>query len=67
MFLLFTSQTTGGLYFWSAKLAGPKYGPFASWITGWFNLLGQVAVTAGKALPTIILRFALEGVQLKAH
>jgi hypothetical protein len=42
-------QTTGGLYFWSAKLAGPRFGPFASWITGCFNLLGQVAVTAGKA------------------
>lgn len=27
--------TSGALYFWSAKLAGPKYGPIASWVTGW--------------------------------
>lgn len=38
--------TAGGLYYWSAKLA--KANPAAwSWFTGWFNLLGQVAVTAG--------------------
>ncbi|KAJ3213058.1 hypothetical protein HK099_007608, partial [Clydaea vesicula] len=42
-----TYPTTGGLYWWSAKLGGKKYGPFWSWVTGWFNLLGQVAVTAG--------------------
>ncbi|RKP06509.1 APC amino acid permease [Thamnocephalis sphaerospora] len=39
--------TSGGLYFWSARLAGPRWGPLASWITGWFNLLGQFACTAG--------------------
>ncbi|MGH9292939.1 MAG: amino acid permease [Acidimicrobiales bacterium] len=38
--------TAGGLYYWSAKLA-KKNGPAWSWFTGWFNLLGQVAVTAG--------------------
>jgi amino acid permease (GABA permease) len=38
--------TAGGLYYWSAKLAKNK-GPAWSWFTGWFNLLGQVAVTAG--------------------
>ncbi|PIN23707.1 hypothetical protein CDL12_03571 [Handroanthus impetiginosus] len=27
--------TSGGLYFWSARLCGNKWGPFASWITGW--------------------------------
>ncbi|KAI3453073.1 hypothetical protein Pfo_009736 [Paulownia fortunei] len=37
--------TSGGLYYWSAKLAGPKWAPFASWITGWFNIVGQWAVT----------------------
>ncbi|KAI9596885.1 amino acid permease-domain-containing protein [Syncephalis fuscata] len=39
--------TSGGLYFWSARLAGPRWGPFVSWMTGWFNLLGQIACTAG--------------------
>jgi amino acid transporter len=28
--------TSGGLYFWSSQLSGPKWGPFASWITGWY-------------------------------
>ncbi|HEY3004398.1 MAG TPA: amino acid permease, partial [Kribbellaceae bacterium] len=38
--------TAGGLYYWSAKLAG-RNAPAWSWFTGWFNFLGQVAVTAG--------------------
>jgi amino acid permease (GABA permease) len=38
--------TAGGLYYWSAKLA-PRNPAAWSWFTGWFNFLGQVAVTAG--------------------
>jgi amino acid permease (GABA permease) len=38
--------TAGGLYFWSAKLSKNNPGAW-SWFTGWFNLLGQVAITAG--------------------
>ena len=38
--------TAGGLYYWSAKLA-KKNAAAWSWFTGWFNFLGQVAVTAG--------------------
>jgi amino acid permease (GABA permease) len=38
--------TAGGLYYWSAKLA-PRNAAAWSWFTGWFNFLGQVAVTAG--------------------
>jgi amino acid permease (GABA permease) len=38
--------TAGGLYYWSAKLA-KNNGAAWSWFTGWFNLLGQIAVTAG--------------------
>ncbi len=34
--------TAGGIYFWSSKLGGPAWG----WFTGWFNLIGLVAVTA---------------------
>ncbi|KAE9450966.1 hypothetical protein C3L33_17122, partial [Rhododendron williamsianum] len=37
--------TSGGLYYWSAMLAGPDWAPFASWLTGWFNIVGQWAVT----------------------
>lgn len=39
--------TSGGPYFWAALLAPPRWSPFAAWLTGWFNLLGQVAVTTG--------------------
>ncbi|CAM8886040.1 unnamed protein product [Rhodiola kirilowii] len=28
--------TSGGLYFWSAKLCGNRWGPLASWLTGWY-------------------------------
>jgi amino acid permease (GABA permease) len=38
--------TAGGLYYWAAKIA-PRNGAAWSWFTGWFNFLGQVAVTAG--------------------
>ena len=38
--------TAGGLYYWSAKLAS-RNGAAWAWFTGWFNFLGQVAVTAG--------------------
>jgi amino acid permease (GABA permease) len=38
--------TAGGLYYWAAKLAR-RGAPAWSWFTGWFNFLGQVAVTAG--------------------
>src|SRR5438093_2498243 len=37
-----TYPTAGGLYFWSSKLGSPGWG----WFTGWFNLVGQIAVTA---------------------
>jgi amino acid transporter len=47
--------TAGALYFWASKLGGPAWG----WFTGWFNLLGQIAVTAaisyGAALFTASL------------
>jgi amino acid permease (GABA permease) len=38
--------TAGGLYYWAAKLS-PRHGPVWSWFTGYFNFLGQVAITAG--------------------
>ncbi|KAF9267048.1 APC amino acid permease [Marasmius fiardii PR-910] len=39
--------TSGGPYFWAAMLSNPEDAALTSWITGWFNLLGQVAVTTG--------------------
>jgi amino acid permease (GABA permease) len=38
--------TAGGLYFWAAQLARANVAAWA-WFTGWFNVLGEVAVTAG--------------------
>ncbi|KAI0818650.1 amino acid/polyamine transporter I [Irpex lacteus] len=36
--------TSAGLYYFSAKLAPPKYAALASWITGWANVTGQVTL-----------------------
>lgn len=35
--------TSGGLYYTVSRLAPNKYVPSLSWVTGWLNLLGQVA------------------------
>ena len=42
-----TYPTSGGLYYWAARMAGPKTAPVWSWYTGWFNLIGQFGITAG--------------------
>ena len=34
--------TAGGLYYWASRLGSPAWG----WFTGWFNLIGQISVTA---------------------
>jgi len=34
--------TAGGIYWWASKLGGPGWG----WFTGWFNLLGLIAILA---------------------
>ena len=34
--------TAGALYYWASRLGSPAWG----WFTGWFNLVGQIAVTA---------------------
>jgi amino acid transporter len=40
--------TCGGLYYTVSRLAPPKWVPSISWITGWINLLGQVAGIASS-------------------
>lgn len=35
--------TAGGIYYWAFRLGKPVHG----WLTGWLNLVGQFAVTAG--------------------
>ena len=34
--------TAGGIYWWAGSLGGPVW----AWFTGWFNLIGLVAVVA---------------------
>jgi amino acid transporter len=54
--------TAGGIYWWAAKLGGPVWG----WFTGWFNLLGLIAITAsvdyfaGQFLSTIFGLYQLD-------
>ena len=36
-------QTTGSLYFWAAHLAGPVWGPLASWCCAWLEAIGLIA------------------------
>ncbi|CAG8183381.1 unnamed protein product [Penicillium nalgiovense] len=49
--------TSGGLYYAAAVLAPPGYGPFAAWITGWSNWIGQItaAPSVGYSLSAMIL------------
>src|ERR1700754_10067 len=47
--------TAGALYFWASKLGGPGWG----WFTGWFNLVGQIAVTAAIDYGAAIFTTAL--------
>ncbi|KAJ6160575.1 hypothetical protein N7470_003971 [Penicillium chermesinum] len=37
--------TAGGVYYWSAMLATPKYAPVMSFIDGWLTLVGNWTVT----------------------
>src|SRR5437762_11130712 len=63
-----TYPTAGGLYFWSSKLGSPAWG----WFTGWFNLIGQIAVTAaidyGAAIfTTSLLNLWFSGIPNTRH
>ncbi|KIW08732.1 uncharacterized protein PV09_00673 [Verruconis gallopava] len=39
--------TAGGIYFWSYRLGGEKWGPFLAWMTAWWNWAGWVCVVPG--------------------
>lgn len=39
--------TSGGPYHWAALLSRPSHSAFAAYLTGFYNLLGQAAVTSG--------------------
>jgi amino acid permease len=47
--------TSGGLYYWSARLSGNRWAPFASWITGWYaNYRSQSSRHASRS---IVIRY----------
>jgi len=35
--------TAGGLYYWAYRLGGTRW----AWVTAWFNMIGQITITAG--------------------
>ena len=43
--LVSSYPTSGGIYWWASKLGGPR----AGFYTGWLNMIGLIAVTAGVA------------------
>ncbi len=61
--------TAGGLYFWAGRLARTNKRVWA-WYVGWFNFLGEVAVTAaidyGAAVTWMALLGLVFGIQVTA-
>jgi len=61
--------TAGGLYFWAGRLARKNKRVWA-WYVGWFNFLGEVAVTAaidyGAAVTWMALLSLVTGVEVTA-
>ncbi|CAN1132727.1 Amino-acid permease BAT1 homolog [Linum perenne] len=47
--------TTGSLYFWAAHLAGPKWGPFASWCCAWLETIGLVAGIGTQVIGGLVI------------
>lgn len=41
--------TTGGIYYWSYKLGGPRHGALLAWLTGIYNLCGWLTIIPGQA------------------
>lgn len=59
--------TAGGLYFWAGRLAKKNKRQWA-WFVGWFNFLGEIAVTAaidyGAAATTMAFANLMWGVEV---
>ncbi|WEK60225.1 MAG: amino acid permease [Candidatus Microbacterium colombiense] len=62
--------TAGGLYFWAGRLAKKNKRQWA-WFVGWFNFLGEVAVTAaidyGAAATMMAFANLMWGVEVNAY
>ncbi|ONM42268.1 Amino-acid permease BAT1 [Zea mays] len=46
--------TSGGLYYWSARLSGRRWAPFASWITGWYGT-ASIDFSLAQLIQVIVL------------
>jgi len=44
--------TAGGIYYWSAYLGGPEWGPFLGWTTAWWNWAGWAVVVPATQVST---------------
>jgi len=60
--------TAGAIYYWSSKLGSPAWG----WFSGWFNLIGQIAVTAAidygaATFWTALLNLWFPGISTTTH
>jgi amino acid transporter len=55
--------TSGGLYYASAVLAPPGWGPFAAWITGWSNWLTQITAAPSVNYGTAAMILAAASIQ----
>ncbi|KAK3686287.1 GABA/polyamine transporter [Vermiconidia calcicola] len=55
--------TSGGLYYAAAVLAPPGWGPFAAWITGWSNWIGQVTAAPSVNYGTAAMILACGSIQ----
>jgi amino acid transporter len=56
--LISAYPTSGGLYYTVSQLAPKRYVPFISWVTGWLNLLGQLAGIASSEWGAAVLLLA---------
>ena len=55
--------TSGGLYYAAAVLAPPGWGPFAAWLTGWSNWIGQVTAAPSVNWGTASMILACGAIQ----
>ncbi|KAF2716583.1 amino acid permease [Polychaeton citri CBS 116435] len=54
--------TSGGLYYAAAVLAPPGWGPFAAWITGWSNWIGQITAAPSVNYGTASMVLAMASI-----
>ncbi|KAI8466411.1 MAG: amino acid/polyamine transporter I [Monoraphidium minutum] len=47
--------TAGGTFYWSGRMGGSRWGPFAAWIVGFFVVLGEIGCTAGVTYTSAII------------